>query len=306
MQSTFGDIALSHIEVLLNVVDLGNFTLAAHAAGISPAAVSKIVSRLEKRLGIHIFVRTTRHMRLTDSGQKYVDSARQALALLREAELHATGAQTVPTGNIRLSLPTPYANWRVLPVLAEFREKFPGISINVHISNHTVNLTGDPFDIAIRGSELADSDMIARKLEDAELVIFASPAYMRGAAALKTPGDLEHHECIQFVLPRSGKNSNWIYMENRVMKEVATTGAITCEEEYLGGLALAQSGAGIYQTYRFAIDEDLKAGRLVELLPEYGGATRPFYLVYPRSSVQTARLRAFIDFLADKLTTPFR
>lgn len=301
MQRSFDDVMLGSLELLLSVAELGSFTLAANAAGISPAAVSKSIMRLEKRLGLQIFVRTTRKMRLTDAGERYVDGCRNALALLREAELSATGAQVVPNGRIRFSLPTPYAHWRVLPLLAQFRALYPQVKINVHISNQTVSLAGDQFDVAIRGSEPGDSGMVARKIEDAELVIVASPDYLAGAPPLDTPADLARHQCIQFMLPRSGKNSSWSYMDDGVARQCETFGDIVCEEEYLGGLALARGGAGIYQMYRFAIDSDLRAGRLVELLPAYGGATRPFYLIFPRNPVQPARLRVFIDFLMDKL-----
>ncbi|MBP1205272.1 DNA-binding transcriptional LysR family regulator [Duganella sp. 1411] len=301
MQRAFEDVMLGSIELLLSVAELGSFTLAANSAGISPAAVSKAVMRLEKRLGLQIFVRSTRKMRLTDAGERYVDGCRNALTLLREAEQSATGAQVVPTGRLRFSLPTPYAHWRVLPLIAAFRRLYPQVKINIHISNQSVSLTSEQFDIAIRGNTPADSGMVARKIEDAELVIVASPEYLRAAPPLRTPADLAHHQCIQFLLPRTGKNSLWSYVEDGVVREYEVAGDIVCEEEYLGGLALARGGAGVYQMYRFAVEDDLKAGRLVELLQEYGGATRPFYLIFPRTPVQPARLRVFIDFLMDKL-----
>lgn len=288
---------LGHIELLLAVADLGSFTLAANTSGISPAAVSKTILRLENRLGVQLFVRTTRKMRLTEAGQRYVDGCRAALAMLRGAEQEALGAQTIPSGRIRLSLPSPYAHWRVLPLLAAFRRQYPQVTVNVHISNQTVSLSGDQFDVVIRGSAPADSGMVARKIEDAELVIFASPEYLRNAPPLRAPADLAAHQCIQFLLPRTGKNASWTLMQDGVATQWGTAGNVVCEEEYLGGIALAQGGAGIYQMYRFAVDQDLKAGRLVELLPEHGGATRPFYLIFPRSAAQPARLRAFIDFL---------
>ena len=301
MSESLDDVTVGHLKLLLSAATLGSFTLAGHAAGLSPAAVSKAIKRSEERLGVSLFVRTTRQVRLTDAGERYIAQCRTALSLIEDAERQAADEQAIPSGRLRLSLPTPYAHWRLSPKLPAFVRRYPDIAINLHISDHSVDLTGERFDLAIRGHELADSGMIARKLEDAELVIVASPDYLMRAPSLTTPDDLATHQCIQFRLPGSGRLSGWTIREQGALREVMTTGAIICEEDYLGGLALARAGAGIYQMYRFAVAEDLASGRLVELLPAYGGATRPFYIIYPDSVVQPARLRVLIDFLTSEV-----
>jgi DNA-binding transcriptional LysR family regulator len=300
-RESFDDITIGHLKLLLSIAALGSFTLAGNAVGLSPAAVSKAVKRSEDRLGVSLFVRSTRQLRLTDAGERYLVQCRSAVSLFEEAERQAGAEQAKPSGELRLSLPTLFARWRLAPKLPLFFRRYPAISLSLHVSDHSVDLTGERFDLAIRGHELADSGMIARKLEDAELVIVASPEYLSRAPALNTPDDLQAHQCIQFRLPGSGRISGWSIRGGGIIRELQTTGHLVCEEDYLSGLALARAGAGLYQMYRFAVAEDLASGRLVELLPAYGGATRPFYIIYPDSAAQPAKLRAMIDFLASEV-----
>ena len=297
MHDTVDDLTISHLKLLVSAADLRSFTLAGNAAGLSPAAVSKAIKRSEDRLGVPLFVRTTRQVRLTDAGERYLAACRSALALLQDAEQEATREQASPSGRLRISLPTPYAYWRLLPRLPTFLRRYPQIALHLHISEHPVDLSGDRFDLAVRGHELRDSGLVARKLEDAELVIVGSPEYLARAPSLKTPADLANHQCIQFRLPITGKMSSWSIVEAGVRKEVTTDGSIVCEDAYLGGVALAKAGAGLYQMYRFAVADELASGALIELLPDFGRTTRPFYVIYPDSVLQPARLRAFVDFL---------
>ena len=295
------ELTIGHLRLLVSAAEEGSFTRAAAKAGLSPAAVSKIVMRLERRLGAQLFVRTTRRMRLTDTGERYVARCREAIALLQDAGRTASGAQAVPSGRLRLSVPTPYP-LRLLPRLPQFRALYPAVSLEVQVSDRPVSLAGERFDVAIRGYEMADSGLIARKLEDAELVVVAAPDYLRRAPPLRTPADLADHECIRFRLPESGRAAPWSFRIDgeRAMVEIA--GGVGCEDEYMAGVALARAGAGLYQMYRFAVAGDLARGDLVEVLPEFGGTTRPFYLVHAASVGQSAGLRAFIDFVVDKAT----
>lgn len=296
MNDPLDEMTIGHLRLLVGAADEGSFTRAAARAGLSPAAVSKVVMRLERRIGVQLFIRTTRRMRLTDMGDHYIRRCREVIALIEEAGQIATGAQIVPSGRLRLSVPTPYA-LRVLPRFPRFRELYPSMSLEVQVSDHAVSIPGERFDLAVRGFEMDDSSLIARKLEDAELVVVASPNYLTGAPALTSPADLAHHECIQFRLPHSGRTAPWSFQVGDAPTMVQVSGSVTCEDDYLAGLTLARSGAGLYQMYRFAVAEDLTSKRLVEVLPAFGGTTRPFYLVYAKGGAQSAGLRAFIDFL---------
>jgi DNA-binding transcriptional LysR family regulator len=301
MQRQFEDVLLGSIELFCLAAELESFTEAANAASVTPAAVSRTVARLEERLGVRLFVRTTRQIRLTDAGRRYFEQCRQALAQLAEAEREATGQQTAPTGALRISMPTPYGHYRVLPLLAEFRNRYPGVTVETHLSNRNIDFGEEGFDLAIRGSAPGDSGLIARKIEDAELVVVASPGYLRGTAKLKTPDDLVHHDCIQFALPSTGRNIPWLFKHEDAVVETMTRGAYTSSGDVLAGATLARHGAGLFQTYRFIVEKDIAEGTLKELLIPYGGCSRPFVLLYPHARHLSSRVRSFVDFLMERL-----
>lgn len=297
MKRQFDDVLLGSIELFCLAAELSSFTAAATAAGVTPAAVSRSVSRLEERLGVRLFVRTTRQIRLTDGGRVYFEQCRQALSQLTEAERQITGAQVQPSGRLRISAPTPYAHYRLLPLLGEFRRKYPDVSIDIHVSNRNIDFADEGYDLAIRGRAPADSNLIARKLEDAELVLVASPDYLRRAGTPTSLDDLSHHECIQFDLPSTGKRIPWPFIRDGKQIDVVTEGGLCCSEDVLGIVTLARSGAGVVQTYRFIVAQDLASGALVELLPQHGGASRPFILLYPHARHLSLRVRTFVDLI---------
>ncbi len=190
MQRQFDDLLLGSIELFCLAAELGSFTFAATAASVTPAAVSRSVARLEQRLNIRLFVRTTRQIRLTEVGHRYFEQCRDALDRLAEAERIATGEQTMPAGVLRISMPTPYGHCRVLPLLAEFRVLYPQVTIEAHMSNRNIDFAEEDFDLAIRGRAPRDSGLIVRKQEDAEQVVVASPDYLKRKGVPKTPDDL--------------------------------------------------------------------------------------------------------------------
>lgn len=304
MKRHFDDILLGSIELFCLAAELGGFTAAANAAGLTPAAVSRSVARLEERLGVRLFVRTTRQIRLTDSGRVYFEQCRQALAQMVDAERQVTGGQIAPAGVLRISMPTPYGHYRVLPLLPEFRQRYPGVQVESHLSNRNIDFSDEEYDLAIRGRAPDDSTMIARKLEDAELVLVAAPSYLKRAGKPKTLEDLQKHECIQFELPSTGRRIPWIFHAddkgNKKAADVVTSGGYSCSEDVLGIVTLARSGAGLVQTYRFIVDKDIRNGDLVELLPQFGGTSRPFYLIYPHARHVPLRVRTFVEFLIEK------
>lgn len=305
MKRNFDDILLGSIELFCLAAELKSFTAAANSAGVTPAAVSRSVSRLEARLGVRLFVRTTRQIRLTDSGAVYFEQCQQALNQLVDAERVVSGGQLSPSGVLRISMPTPYGHYRVLPLLPEFRRRFPQVKVEAHLSNRNIDFAEEGYDLAIRGRNPADSNLIARKLEDAELVLVASPAYLKRAGKPRSLDDLQQHECIQFELPSTGRKIPWPFHVNGEaddkVVELVTDGAYSCSEDVLGITTLARHGAGIVQTYRFIVAEDLKSGALVELLPQFGGTSRPFILLYPHARHLSSRVKVFVDFLLEQL-----
>ena len=301
MKRKFDDLLLGSIELFCLAAELSSFTAAAAAAGVTPAAVSRSVSRLEERLGVRLFVRTTRQIRLTDDGRVYFEQCRQALSQLVDAERQVTGGQAAPAGLLRISMPTPYAHYRVLPLLPLFRKRYPQVQLDVHLSNRNIDFADEGYDLAIRGRAPDDSSLIARKLEDAELVLAATPSYLKRAGKPKTLEDLQKHECIQFELPSTGRRIPWTFRVDGKDLDLATPGSYCCTEDVLGVATLGRSGAGLVQTYRYILEKDLKSGELVELLPQFGGSSRPFILLYPHARHLSLRVRTFVDFLVEQL-----
>jgi DNA-binding transcriptional LysR family regulator len=300
MQRRFDDILLGSIELFCLAAEAGGFTAAAHNAGVTPAAVSRSISRLEERLGVRLFVRSTRSTRLTEGGRAYFEQCRAALNLLTEAERTVTGAQLQPSGTLRISVPTTYGHHRLLPLLPLFRAKYPLIKLHVHISNRNIDFHEENFDVAIRFRAQPDSTMIARHLENATLVVVASPVYLARAGIPHELADLAQHECIQFALPSSGRQIPWLFNENGRVKEILPAGNYSCSDDVLACVTLAKAGAGLFQSYRFIFAKELADGTLVEVLNAFNGRSRPVNLVYPHGRQLPSRVRAFIDFLVEQ------
>ena len=298
MARTGSAMMLSSIEVFCAAADLGSFTAAAVRAGLTPAAVSRAVGRLEARLSMPLFVRSTRHIRLTDAGRAYHVQCKQALAQLAEAERELTGRQIEPAGLIRVSAPTSYGHTVLLPLLPAFRERHPGITLEVHVSNRNVDFTAEPFDLAIRARTPPDSGLIARKLMDARLVVAATPAYLERAGIPRSLADLPAHDCNPFLMPRTGRRVPWVFRVDGADVDVDTRGPVTVTDDVMAAVTLGRAGAGLLQTYAFLIREDLARGRLVEVLPSLAGRRRQFSAIYPATRHLPLRVRLFIDFLA--------
>lgn len=301
MQRHFDDVQLGSVELFCLAAEQGGFTAAAVATGVTPAAVSRSVARLEARLGIRLFHRTTRVIRLTDAGERYYQQCRSALNQLIEAEHEVSGEQLTPAGQLRISLPTSYGHHRVLPLLSGFRARYPQVVIQAHIGNRNVDLANEGYDLAVRAGTPADSSLVARKLEDAALIIVASPEYLAQAGQPQSLSDLERHTCVQFELPSSGRLQPWLLREQGQDLELNFDSPYRCSEDVLSLVTLARHGAGLAQVYRYSVEEELARGTLVEVLPSLAGRSRPFSLLYPERRHMPLRVRVFIEFLVDHL-----
>lgn len=297
MKRHFEDLQLGSIELFCLAADAGSFTAAALLAGVTPAAVSRSILRLEKRLGSRLFTRTTRSIRLTDAGRKFFEQCSQALAQLVEAQQEVMGTQTTPSGRLRISLPTTYGHHRILPLLPKFRALYPQVTVDIHLGNRNIDFVGEGYDLAIRVRAQPDSTLIARLLEDAKLVVVASPQYLHAAGTPQTLEDLLEHECIQFELPSSGRQISWLFQDNGKDREVLSAGGYSCSDDVLGGVTLAKHGAGLFQTYRFIVERELADGTLIEVLEPFSGRSRPYTLLYPHGRYVPQHVRVFVDFL---------
>jgi DNA-binding transcriptional LysR family regulator len=297
MSRHFEPVQLGTIELFCKAADLGSFTAAAEALGLTQGAVSRSIARLEERLGVRLFQRSTRSVRLTDDGELYRSQCQQALDQIAEAERAITGHQAEPAGTLRISAPTTYGNFRLLPWLPQFSERYPKVALEVDISNRNVDLVEDGFDLAIRLGEPKDSRLIARKLEDATMGLFAAPAYLQRAGTPENLDDLRRHACIQFVLPSSGRPMPMIFRAGGRDIDHPFNSRLRVREDVLAAVTWARAGGGLFQIYHFIAREFVARGELVEVLPAFNGRSRPFSVLYPQNRHLSARVRAFVDFL---------
>lgn len=292
-------VMLGSIELFCTAAELESFTATAARAGITPAAVSRAISRLEERLAVRLFVRSTRKIRLTEAGRAYHAQCRQALSQLFEAERELTGQQTEPAGLIRISAPTTFGHSVLLPLLPSFRAHYPKVRLEVQVSNRNADLMEEGFDLAIRARVQPDSGLVARPLMDAGLVVVGSPSYLQEAGRPESLDDLASHECIQFLLPRTGQRVPWEFCQDGQDVQIETSGSYTVAEDVLATISLARAGAGLAQVHRFVVARDLAQGTLIEVLQRHGGRSRPFSVLYPASRHMPLRVRLFIDFLVE-------
>lgn len=292
---------LGSIQLFCKAAELESFTSAAAVCGVTPAAVSRSIRRIEERLGVRLFVRTTRQIRLTDEGRLYYDKCRQALIQIEEAENAVTGHQAIPSGVVRISVPTTYGHFRVLPLLPKFRERYPDITVEINISNHNIDFVEENYDMAIRLGIPQDSRLIARKLEDATLGVFATPAYLKKHGVPQNLEELHQHECIQFVLPSTGKGMPWIFKKNGANVDFSFDSQIRCSDDVLGCVTYAKAGGGIFQIYHFIAQPDIARGDLQEILLPFGGRSRLFYILYQQNRHVSAKVRALVDFMLEEL-----
>lgn len=286
------------VELFVTAVETGNFTRAANKLGITPAAVSRAIGRHEAALGVQLFRRTTRSVRLTEDGQAYFERCRQALTLIDEAERELTRRQQEPRGLVRLSAPTTYGHSRILPAVARFRAAHPQVAVEVDISNRNVDFVTEGYDLAIRAGELEDSELIAHKLEDATLGVFASPAYLARHGTPRTVEDLEKHTRIGFVRPSTGRVMPWVFRRKDGTHFAITPPAdLRCSDDFLACITLAKHGAGVAQAFHYLVEDLLARGELVELLKSVSGRSRPFTLLMPPRRTPTRAVRLVVDSL---------
>jgi DNA-binding transcriptional LysR family regulator len=294
---------LADVEALVAVVDQGSLTAAAVALSTTPSVISRAVARLETRLGSQLLRRTTRRTSLTEAGRLYVDQARAAFLLIDDAERAVQGEAGTLVGQVRLSVPTTYGHYRLPWLLREFVQRHPQVRVEVNIANRNVDLVAEGFDLAIRLGTLPDSGLVARKLEDAALCVVASPDYLHRHGTPTSLQALAAHVCLPFVMPSSGRVAPWLFRDGGTDVDWLPESHITLSDDVLGVVTLAQRGIGLCQTYDFVVEERLRAGSLVEVLPALRGRSRTFSMIYAPHRRLSAAARALIDTLAEASAT---
>jgi len=290
---------LAGIPAFEGVVAAGSFAGAARALGLSVAAVSKQVRALEDRLGVRLLHRTTRQVRLTDAGQRFHERCERILADLDDAEREAAERQAVPRGRVRISAPMSFGQRHLAPVLSAFLATYPDVEIDLVLEDRFVDLLAEGFDLAVRIAELRDSSLVARRLCASRRVLCAAPAYLALHGTPATPDDLGAHRCIGYAYMPSG--CDWPFRARDGQRLVRVRGPVMSNNgDVLRALALGGSGIALLPT--FLVADDLRGGRLREVLSGQLDGDSAVWVLHPSRRHVPLAVRTCIDFLVERFS----
>jgi len=288
------------MEVFTRVVELGGFSMAARACRMTPSAVSKLVARLEARLGVRLINRSTRKLQLTPEGTAFYERAVRILGEIAVAEREAAVGAT-PSGLLRVNTSVPFGLHRLLPLLPDFARRFPDIKVEVTLTDLVVDLLEQRADVAIRVGVMRESRLLARKLGESHMVVVASPAYLSEHGIPDTPDDLAQHNLLDFCFAKWKGGWPFKMRDGRTITVMPSGNALVSDGEAMHRIVLA--GMGLARLARFHVEADIASGRLVPLLDDFNpGDIEPIHAVFVGHGGQLpARVRAFLDYLVEKV-----
>lgn len=291
-------VEFSAIPVFVAVVECGSFSRAGEKLGTSKSAVSKRITLLEQRLGVRLFHRNTRRLSLTEAGEQYFEYARKAHALACEGEDAVAELQSEPRGVLRVSVPMTFGRLHLAPLIPGFLERYPHVQLDLSMDDQRVDLVEKGYDLAVRIGSLPDSSLVARRIAPCLSVICASPDYLARQGAPQTPEELSDHNCLFFSYFQGG--AEWSFNSPVGMVRVQPRGNYRANNsEALRDALLA--GLGICQMPTFIVGNDLAEKRLVPVLTDYPLPKHSIYAVFPERKHMPGKVRAFLDFLIDRL-----
>lgn len=286
---------LGDLRLLLDAAELGSFSAAGRKQGLSPAAASACIQRMEAALGVRLFARTTRQVRLTEEGQRYREYCRQALELLQEGEQQLQDGHAQVRGTVRLSAPSDLGRNLLLHYLDAFRQQYPQVHLVLNLSDSMSNLLSDDIDLAIRYGQPADSSMVARRLAPSRRVVCAAPALLAQLGRPATPEALARLPCL-VIASSAGPMNEWRFRRDEQAHSVRLEHYLSSNDgEVVRKWAL--QGQGFACKSLLDVADDLQAGRLETVLDTYFTESAPLNALYPGGRFLPPRLRLLIDFL---------
>jgi DNA-binding transcriptional LysR family regulator len=298
------------MRAFVRSVELGGFSAASRDLDLTPSALSKLVTRMEDRLGVRLMNRTTRKLALTAEGEAYFTSAKRILTDIEEAEAEVTRFSAQPKGLLRINVGVAFGMHQLAPALPRFLERYPDIELEITVTDRVVDLIEEGADVAIRTGNLRDSSLIAKKICDLHRVICASPAYLKKHGVPKSPEDLSHHNCVS--ISGAPQLRRWPFDtvnagNGHGIKSVDVTGNVSANNaETL--LQLAATGVGIIRLSDVIVADGIRAGWLVPLLTDvHHVEPLPLSAVYPHGKHKSPRVAAFVNFLVETFSgAPWR
>lgn len=291
----------AELRAFVEVVRTGAFVKAADALDLSKTAISRQVGELEKRLGVRLLNRTTRRLSLTEEGQRFHEHARTLLAELEAAEADVMTRAREVTGLLRITAPLSFGIRHLAPLWPAFRARHPGATLDVTLSDRVIDLVDEGYDLAIRIARLPDSTLVSRRLASTRMVLCAAPSYLRKHRRPRHPDELSTHATLSYSYWSSGDDWQFAGPQGaasvRVRPWMHTNNGDSCR-------AAALAGHGIILQPSFLVGEDLRRKALIELMPEFRAVELGVYAVYPTRRFLLPRVRAMVDFLAERFGTP--
>jgi DNA-binding transcriptional LysR family regulator len=293
------------LAVFVRAVDAGGFSAAARQLDLTPSAVSKLVTRLEDRLGVRLLNRTTRSLSLTAEGEALFRRAQRILAEIEDAEREVTQARHAPRGLLRLSTGVAFGLHQLPPVLPEFGRRYPEIRIELSVTDRLVDLVDEGQDLAVRTGVLPDSTLVARRICDLERAICASPAYLKRYGTPRVPAELAHHNCLRML--GHPELSQWPFDSRSGVHTIEVGGNLAANNaETL--LQMALLGLGIVRLGDIVLDAPVRRGELVPILTDVHHVEPvPMHAVMPPGRHRLPKVAAMVDFLVEKFASaPWR
>jgi len=284
------------MQAFVAVADLEGFAPAARKLKLSPSAVTRLVAALEDRLGARLLQRTTRKVALTDAGTRYLERARRILADVEEAERAAESERTRPSGRLVVSAPLGFGRLHVSPVMTAYLKRYPDVSGELRLEDRVVSLVEDGVDLSVRIGELADSSLVARQVGEMRRIVVASPAYLKARGEPKSLAAIASHDTIQFG--SAAGVADWRFVEaGREIRIDCTPRFSTNSSD--AALQYAEAGGGLTRLMAYQAAASLKAGKIKIVLQKFELPALPIHVVYPTSRLLSAKVRAFIDLVAE-------
>ncbi len=290
------------MAAFVRVVDARGFSAAAPTLGLSPSAVSKLVTRLEARLGVRLLQRTTRALSLTAEGEAFYAAARRIVGEIAALEAEIGDRRGTPHGLLRVTTSLTFSTHQLTPMIGEFLARHPAIQLELMPTDRIVDMVEEGIDVAIRVGRLPDSSFMARKIGDDVRLICAAPTYLATHPAPRRPEDLARHNCI---LSRDRAHLNrWPFRIDGQIREIEVDGRVAVSEGE-AQLRLGLQGLGIVRLTRLTLTAAVKRGELVPLLQEYSAEEPvPIHAVYPHRKHLASKVTAFVGFILEKFTPP--
>jgi DNA-binding transcriptional LysR family regulator len=286
------------MQVFIAVVDTEGFASAARKLNMSPPAVTRTIATLEEHLGVMLFHRTTRQVKPTDAGIRFLEDCRRILADLHEAEESVAGAHRAPRGKLSVTASSRFGYLYVAPLLNEFLERYPEVSVQTLFVDRVVNLIDEGLDVALRIGELPDSSLTAIRVGSVRRVICASPEYLEQRGVPQVPEDIRLHDIIQFSSLASKTEWHFKGPEGNITVPFSTRLTVNTADV---AIAAAVAGRGLTLVLSYMITPEVVSGKLKIVLAEYENAAMPVHVVYQEGRKAAAKVRAFVDFAVERL-----